>query len=168
MMKRKKNQILCPHPCKFNVPDSTQYTLIILVSLVVAFPTPSMSIIYGIILLDHDDDNRIEEKFYTTTVAYHDTEDWEAFVKRASALWKTAHLGHAALVRAARDYCTSKNEKARDEAADALWAFMGDDFNNDALGTWTKLKDGWELNNLTIDEKISATFSFVERYGEDY
>jgi len=92
----------------------------------------------GIVALDLDPAHGRGTKFFTAECRKNNT-SWQKFVERCNALLEsTAHVSHAELVWAAVCYCTMINKTSAEgkEYAKILYAFMGEEFDLSALGTW--------------------------------
>lgn len=93
-------------------------------------------ITYGIFALHETEP--LSHQTFTVVIADRYQGLWKLFVKQCNTFLEVgARYAHSTLVKAAIGYTQETNEEKRDKHANILWAFLGDDYDINALGHWT-------------------------------
>lgn len=125
-----------------------------------------MSSLVGIIALDLSGGHFHE--YYAADADPDDDRAWAKFVLRCTNLQSASPKGHADLVTAAIQYATTGDKvPEKEEMKTTIEAFMGENFDVSALGTWIAILDAQAFNRMVISGRIEKTFVFVYRHYND-
>ena len=117
----------------------------------------------GIVALDLDPARGRGTRFFIVKCAKNNT-SWPVFVKRCNDLLTAkARVSHAELVWAALCYSTMDKTSPEIRAnGDILYAFMGDAFDLEALGTWREVTQQVFNEETDLDRILIWTYNYPQ------